>query len=117
MTPTTENATPAKVHVKSSVMAGNRISGENPTYPPEARKKKIQGTVVIDTTVSKDGAIDDLHVVKTPDPSLAESALKAVRTWRYRPYLLNGDPVAVQTTVNVTFCIEPCQLHGWWDHR
>jgi TonB family protein len=111
------SGTPKIVNVRPEMMAGNRISGENPTYPPEARKKKIQGTVVIDTTVSKEGAIDDLHVVKTPDPSLAESALKAVRTWRYRPYLLNGDPVAVQTTVNVTYCLEPCKLSGWWNHR
>ncbi len=84
-------------------MSGNRISGDNPTYPPEAKKKKIQGTVVIDATVSKGGAIEDLHVVKTPDPSLAESALKAVRTWRYRPYLLNGEPVEIETTINVTY--------------
>jgi TonB family protein len=105
------------VHVAANKMAVQRISGDNPTYPPEARKEKIQGTVVIDTTVSKEGAIEDLHVVKTPDPSLAESALKAVRTWRYRPYLLNGNPVAVQTTVNVTFCLEPCKLPpGEW-HR
>ena len=97
-------------------MTKERISGDNPTYPPEARKKKIQGTVVLDTTISKEGAIEDLHLVKTPDPSLAESAMKAVRTWRYRPYLLNGEPVAVKTTVNVTFCPQPCTLSGWWNH-
>jgi TonB family protein len=115
--PDAQQSAPKKIHVSAKEMTGNRISGDNPTYPPEERKKKIQGTVVIDTTISKEGAIEDLHVVKTPDPSLAESALKAVRTWRYRPYLLNGDPVAVQTTVNVTFCLEPCKLPpGDW-HR
>ncbi len=115
--PDAQQSAPKKIHVSAKEMSGNRISGDNPTYPPDAREKKIQGTVVIDTTVSKEGAIEDLHVVKTPDPSLAESAVKAVRTWRYRPYLLNGDPVAVQSTVNVTFCLEPCKLQGWWNHR
>jgi TonB family protein len=105
------------VHVSAKVMQGHKLSGDNPTYPPDAREKKIQGTVVIDLTVSKEGAVEDLHAVKTPDPALAESALKAVGTWHYRPYLLNGDPVAVQTTVNVTFCLEPCKLQGWWNHR
>jgi TonB family protein len=115
LAPDAQQSAPNKIHVSAKEMTGNRISGDNPTYPPEARKEKIQGTVVIDTTVSKKGAIEDLHVVKTPDPSLAESALKAVRTWRYRPYLLNGEPVAVQTTVNVTFCLEPCKLpSGDW---
>jgi TonB family protein len=103
LAPDAEQSAPTKIHVSAKEMSGTRISGDNPTYPPEARKKKIQGTVVIDTTVSKEGAVEDLHVVKTPDPSLAESALKAVRTWRYRPYLLNGEPVEVETTINVTY--------------
>ena len=113
LAPDAQQSTLKTVQVSAKMMSGNRISGNNPVYPPEARKKKIQGTVVIDTTISKEGTIEDLHVIKTPDPSLAESALKAIRTWRYRPYLLNGNPVAVQTTVNVTFCIDhPCKLPG-----
>jgi TonB family protein len=103
MTPSTENATPAKIHVKSSVMAGQKIAGENPTYPPEARANKIQGTVVLALTIDKDGAPEGIQVAKSPDKSLADSAIKAVRTWRWRPYLVNGDPVAVDTTVNVTY--------------
>ncbi len=91
------------IRVESRIMAGQRLSGENPTYPPEARAKKIQGTVVLDATIDKDGAIKDLHVTKTPSRLLSDSAIKAVRTWRYSPYLLNGDPVEVQTTINVTY--------------
>lgn len=117
LAPDAQQSAPNKLHVSAKEMSGNRISGDNPTYPPEQRKKKIQGTVVIDLTVSKEGSVGDLHVVKTPDASLAESALKAVRTWRYRPYLLNGDPIAVQTTVNVTYCLEPCKLPGWWNQH
>jgi TonB family protein len=115
LAPDAQQSAPKKIHVSAKVMAPTRISGDNPIYPPKAKENKIQGTVVIDVTVSKEGTVEDLHAVKTPDPSLAESAVKAVRTWRYRPYLLNGDPITVETTVNVTFCIEPCQLKGWWN--
>ena len=101
--PAAEKAPPRKISVSRAVIAGLKISGENPTYPPEARKRKIQGTVLLDATISKEGVIENLRVVKTPDPSLAESAMKAVSTWRYRPYLLNGEPVEVETTVNVTY--------------
>jgi TonB family protein len=84
-------------------MAGQKVSGENPTYPADARKKKIQGTVVLDATIDKEGAIKDLHVTKTPSQLLSDSAIKAVRTWRYQPYRLNGEPVEVETTINVTY--------------
>jgi TonB family protein len=106
LTPTTETAAPAKIHVKAGIMAGQKIAGENPTYPPEARAKKIQGTVVLALTIDKDGAPQEIHVTKSPDQALADSAIKAVRTWRWRPYLLNGNPTAVDTTVNVTYHLE-----------
>ena len=103
LAPDAQQSAPNKLHVSAQEMSGNRISGDNPTYPPEARKKKIQGAVVLDAIIDKDGAIKDLHVVKTPNKSLSDSALKAVRTWRYRPYLLNGEPVEVETTINVIY--------------
>jgi TonB family protein len=102
-----ESKAPEKISVSSAVMTGLKISGENPTYPKEARQKKIKGTVVISAVVGKDGAIKNLHVVKSPSNSLSASALKAVRTWRYQPYHLNGEPVEVQTTVNVVYNLEP----------
>jgi TonB family protein len=97
-----------RIHVKPSIMVGQRISGHNPTYPKEERAKKIQGTVVLDVIIGKDGATKDLHIVKSPDKQFSESALKAVRTWRYRPYLLNGNPIEVNTTVNVIYCLSNC---------
>lgn len=84
-------------------MTGLKISGEMPHYPPEAREKKIQGQVVLDATISKEGVVENLRVMKSPAESLSQSALDAVRTWRYRPYLLNGEPVEVETTVNVIY--------------
>jgi TonB family protein len=94
---------PKTIHVKGRIMQGQKISGDNPVYPPEARAKKIEGAVVIDATIGKDGGIENLQVVKSPDKLLSQSALDAVRTWRYRPYLLNGEPVEVETRVNVVY--------------
>ncbi|MGB9416343.1 MAG: energy transducer TonB [Acidobacteriaceae bacterium] len=88
-------------------MVGQKISGDPPAYPKEARAKKIQGTVVLDATIGKDGAVEALHIVKSPDKRLSESALEGVRTWRYRPYLLNGDPIAVETTIHVIYNLAP----------
>jgi periplasmic protein TonB len=94
---------PAKVTVDPKIMSGQKIAGENPTYPPEARAKKIQGTVVLEASISKDGAIKDLRVLESPSKLLTDSAMTAVRTWRWRPYLLNGESVEVETTVRVTY--------------
>ena len=73
-----------------------------PQYPAIAKAARIQGTVVLQATISKAGAITNLRVVSGP-PMLQQAALDAVRSWRYKPYLLNGDPVEVETTVNVVF--------------
>jgi protein TonB len=91
-----------KVVISSGVMAGNRLSGAAPQYPPIARSARIQGSVVLAASISKIGSIENLRVVSGP-PMLQSAALDAVRTWRYKPYLLNGEPVAVDTTVTVIF--------------
>jgi TonB family protein len=110
LTPIAENQAsgtkpPTKIHVKSSIMSGQKISGDIPAYPKEARAKKIEGAVVLEATISKDGVIENLQVVKSPDKRLSESALEAVHTWRYRPYLLNGNPIEVDTTINVIYSL------------
>ena len=61
---------------------------------------------MLDVIIGKDGAVENIRVQNTPDDSLAKSAMEAVRTWRYRPYLLNGDPIEVETTVNVVYNLE-----------
>lgn len=92
------------LHVDAGKIAGNRIAGENPVYPPAARAKHVQGTVTLSATISKNGDIEHLEVLSGPD-ALRVPSLKAVHTWRYRPYLLNGEPVAVQTTINVIYSL------------
>jgi TonB family protein len=75
-----------------------------PVYPPIAKAAHVSGTVVLQATISKAGTIENLRVVSGP-PLLQQAALEAVKTWRYRPYLLLGKPVEVETTVNVIFTL------------
>jgi TonB family protein len=93
-----------KVEVPADVMAGMLLQKTDPVYPPVARAARIQGIVVLQAAISKSGSVEDLHVV-TGQALLQDAALSAVRTWRYRPYLVNGEPVKVQTTINVVFTL------------
>jgi protein TonB len=95
-------ARPPKVHLSSGVMAGNLLDKIPPQYPVIAKEARIQGTVVLEATISKAGTIENLRVISGP-PMLQQAAIDAVRSWRYKPYLLNGEPVEVQTTVNINF--------------
>jgi protein TonB len=88
--------------ISSGVMEGRKLSGADPRYPAIAIAAHIQGMVVLAATISKTGAIENLRLVSGA-PMLAPAAEEAVRTWRYRPYLLNGEPVEVETTVRVIF--------------
>jgi len=90
--------------VAGRVIAGNIISRTPPVYPPEAREAKISGAVVLHAIISKTGTVEDLTVISGPK-ELRRAALDAVRTWLYKPYLLNGDPTAVDTTVTINFSI------------
>jgi TonB family protein len=93
-----------KIEVPAGVMAGMLLQKTDPVYPPIAMAARIQGTVVLQAAISKSGSVEDLHVV-TGQALFQDAALSAVRTWRYRPYLVNGEPVKVQTTINVVFSL------------
>jgi protein TonB len=73
-----------------------------PVYPAIAKAAGVGGTMVLAATISKSGLSENLRVLSGP-PMLRQAALDAVRNWRYRPYLLNNQPVEVETTVNVVF--------------
>jgi bla regulator protein blaR1 len=96
--------TPKHLSVPSAVMSGNLLNKVVPTYPPAAKKAKIQGTVVLSAVIGKDGNIENLRVLSGPS-ELQQSALDAVRQWTYKPYLLNGDPIEVETTVHVVYML------------
>jgi protein TonB len=93
---------PKKPAISSGVMEGRKLSGDGPRYPAIAIAGHVQGTVALAATISKTGTIQNLRLLGGP-PMLAAAAEEAVRTWRYRPYQLNGNPVDVETTINVVF--------------
>jgi protein TonB len=95
---------PVKPLVVSHWAEGNLIFRVQPVYPPIARQARIQGTVELRAIISKTGTIENLVVV-SGHPMLVKAAIEAVRQWRYRPYLLNGDPIEVETSVTVNFVL------------
>jgi protein TonB len=95
-------AAPQKVRISSGVATGNLINKVQPQYPMIAKQARITGAVVLQATISKGGNIENLKVV-SGHPMLINAAMDAVRQWRYRPYLLNGEPVEVETQVTVNF--------------
>ncbi len=97
-------ATPTRVRVSAGVQQGNLISQLKPTYPAIAKSARIQGAVVLQAEISKQGTIENLRVI-SGHPMLVQSALDAVKQWRYKPYLLNGEPVPVETTITVNFTL------------
>jgi protein TonB len=97
-------ATPTRVRVSSGVSSGLLIRKVSPTYPPLARQARIQGTVILQAEISKDGSIQKLQLI-SGHPMLAPAALEAVKQWKYKPYLLNGEPVEVETQVQVNFTL------------
>jgi len=86
------------------VQAASLINKVTPQYPPLARQTRISGTVRLHAIIAKDGSVQELNVI-SGHPLLVQAALDAVRQWRYRPTLLNGEPVEVDTTVDVIFSL------------
>jgi protein TonB len=90
--------------VGGNVQAARIVNRVQPVYPPLARQTRISGTVRLHAIIGKDGTIQSLEVL-SGHPLLQQAALDAVRQWRYQPTLLNGDPVDVDTTIDVIFSL------------
>jgi protein TonB len=88
----------------SSISEGNLTRKVQPAYPPLARSARIHGMVVLQAVISKEGMIENLKVL-TGHPMLVGAAVDAVRQWRYRPYVLNHEPVEVETQITVNFSL------------
>jgi periplasmic protein TonB len=97
-------ATPQRVRVSLGVSQGLLIRKVPPAYPPLARQARIQGVVVLQAQISKEGNIINLQLI-SGHPMLAPAAIEAVKQWKYKPYLLNGEPVEVDTQVQVNFTL------------
>jgi periplasmic protein TonB len=96
---------PAAPPVQVSHMSeGDLVHKILPTYPPLARALRLQGQVVLQAVISKQGAIENLRVL-SGHPMLVPAAIEAVRQWRYRPYILNSEPVEVETQITVNFSL------------
>ncbi|HVB58133.1 MAG TPA: energy transducer TonB [Candidatus Acidoferrales bacterium] len=102
--PPPKPVTPQRIRVGGNVEAASLINKVTPIYPPIAKTAHVSGTVVLHAIIAKDGTIQELQFVSGP-PLLMKAAMDAVREWRYRPTMLNGDPVEVDTTIDVVFTL------------
>jgi TonB family protein len=96
------NSSTPKLTREGHVTAATLVYQVTPLYPEDAKKKHVQGTVLLNVTIEKDGSVENL-VYESGPPMLMSSAIEAVKKWRYKPTILNGEPVAVNTTISVTY--------------
>jgi len=102
--PPPPKVTPKRVTVGGNVQAARLVNKVQPLYPPLARQTRISGTVKLHAIIGKDGSVQQLAMV-SGHPLLVQAALDAVRQWRYQPTLLNGEPVEVDTEIDVIFSL------------
>lgn len=100
----------AQYEVDASAPPGNITKGKLvkktfPDYPPLAKSQHIQGTVILGATIGADGKIHNLEILAAPSRLLADSAVDCVSRWEYKPYLLNGEPLEVETTIKVIYTL------------
>jgi protein TonB len=96
--------TPQRIRISQGVIKGLCIHRVEPTYPPLARSARVQGDVVLSAVIDSNGQIQNLVLV-SGHPMLVPAAITAVKQWRYKPFLLNGQPVEVETTITVIFSL------------
>lgn len=97
------------VRISAGVVASLKLSGDKPVYPPEAKAQGVQGAVVLHAIIGQDGQILSLQLV-SGNAELSKAAWDAVKMWVYKPYLVNGEPTAVDTTITVNFQLEGSAL-------
>jgi TonB family protein len=102
MTPKPAPPHQTRIKVASGVMQGLRIHKVDPEYPEEAKAKHIQGETILIATITRDGSVSNLRVLQG-DPILVEAAMQAARQWRYKPFLVNGEAVEVETMIRIRF--------------
>lgn len=98
----TIQASEPQAHVPAEAMAKLVTHRVDPDYPEAARPAKLQGVIVLDVVVGRDGSVVDMRAVNGPEV-LARAAMDALRWWRFEPYRVDGEPVVVETTVAVEF--------------
>jgi protein TonB len=94
----------SRIRVGGNVQAAALVNKVTPQYPPIAKTAHVAGTVILHAIIAKDGSIQELQYMSGP-PLLMKSAMDAVKEWRYKPTMLNGEPVEVDTTISVVFSL------------
>ncbi|HEU5413229.1 MAG TPA: energy transducer TonB [Candidatus Angelobacter sp.] len=100
--PADNSKKPLKLRVSQGVAEGLVLHKVPPHYPEEAKEKHITGDVILGVTIDHSGNVSELKAI-SGDPLLARAAAEAVKQWKYKPYLLNGEPVEIETTVRISF--------------
>jgi len=98
----TPASAPKRTRVPARIAEANLAYDVAPKYPPDAGRERIEGTVVLMAVIGKDGTVRDVRV-ESGLPVLAQAAIEAVKQWRYRPYLLNGEPVEIDSQITINF--------------
>ena len=98
----TPASAPKRTRVPARIAEANLVYDVAPKYPPDAGRERIEGTVVLMAVIGKDGTVRDVRV-ESGLPVLAQAAIEAVKQWRYRPYLLNGEPVEIDSQITINF--------------
>jgi TonB family protein len=108
ITPRTANYSPVpqRVRVSQAVAAGLLVNKVPLEYPPAAKDQRIQGVVLLAVIVDRSGNVSNIQLI-SGHPMLARAAIDGVRQWKYKPYLLNGEPIEVETQVTVNFTLAP----------
>jgi TonB family protein len=102
---TAQAAVPQRIRVSSGVAQGLLVSKVQPEYPPDAKEQRIQGVVVLQAIIDKEGHVANLQLI-SGHPLLAPAAIEAVKQWKYKPYLLNNTPLEVDTQIQVNFTLQ-----------
>lgn len=97
-------ADPTRLRVAQGVMRSSLVTKVNPIYPPEAKRQRIDGAVLLQINIDKNGNVSEVEPI-SGHPLLIRAAIDAVKQWKYKPYLLNNTPIEVETTVLIKFVI------------
>jgi len=102
--PKSDTSNPSRVRISEKVAQALAIKKIPPNYPKDARQAGIQGSVVMKAAIDTNGDVVNLNLIQG-HPKLVPAAIEAVKQWKYKPYLLNGQPVNVETQITVNFTL------------
>jgi len=97
--------TPQRLRVGGGITRPQKIVHVDPIYPEKAKADRIEGMVIVETVIATDGTVKDIEVIRSAHPLLDAAAIEAVSQWAFTPTLLNGEPVELVMSVNVTFAL------------